>query len=187
MKRVALFLCFGLATSASAQDSSFSQLRVRASVLRMPMAGHLEDDWRAGTGAQVELASYVGASVIAFGIGHVGFDPLTGRPAFAETLIGLSWTHPVVRGRAGLDLGARLTDVRMDFDDPSLVGGLRNEEEQLFSVVARGHATVGRGFSAFAEASGGVLMLSTRTPVVTVAVGLQHGGTMPGWLRGFLR
>ena len=153
----------------------------------MPVSGHIEEDWRAGTGAQVELASNVGANEIAFGIGHVGFDPLTGRPAFAETLIGLSWMHPVIRGAAGLDVGARLTDVRMDFDDPALVGGLRNEEEQLISVVGRGRARLGRGFSAFAEGSAGVLMLSTRTPVVTIAVGLEHGNAMPRWLQGFLR
>ena len=83
--------------------------------------------------------------------------------------------------------GARLTDVRMDFDDPSMVAGLRTEEEVMLSVVGRMRVSLGRGFSAFAEGSYGRLMLSTRTPIATAAVGMEHGLPMPGWLAGILR
>jgi hypothetical protein len=187
MKRVAcLFLC--AATAASAQDSSFSVIRVRAAALRLPEVGRLAEDWRPRTGAQLDVASTVGRSEVAFSVGHVAFDALTGKPPFGETLISLAWTTPIAGWRAvGLDAGARLTDVRMDFDDPALVGGLRNEEEQLLSVLARGRLRAGRNYSAFVEVAYGALMTSTRSPTAALAVGLQREGAMPNWLRAFLR
>jgi hypothetical protein len=187
MKRLALLFLLG-ATAAAAQDSSFSTIRVRASLLRLPVVGHIGDDWRAKTGAQVDLASDVGAGELALGVGHVGFEPTTGHPAFTETLISLAWTRSILEHRAlGLQAGARLTDVRMDFDDPALVAGLQTEEEQLISSLVRGRLSLGHRFSGFAEATYGVFMTSTRTATATVAVGIQRDGTMPGWLRGFLR
>jgi hypothetical protein len=187
MRRMVL-LAMLVAASASAQDSSFTAFRVRGSMLRLPVIGHISDDWRAKTGAQLDLASNVGASEIAVSVGRVGFDPISGKPPFTGTLISLAWTRAIVQHRAlGFEAGIRLTDVRMDFDDPAMVAGLRTEEEQLLSGVARGRIMVGRGYSGFVETSYGALMTSTRTPAVTFGVGLQRDGSMPGWLRDLLR
>ena len=187
MRRAALLLLFASA-SAAAQDSSFTALRVRASVLRLPAVGAIRDDWRPKTGAQVDIASNVGRNEIGLAVGHVGFEPITGKPAFTETMFSLGWTRPILAARGvALSVGARLTDVRMDFDDPALVGGLRTEEEQLLAAMARGRLLLGRGYSGFAEGSYGVLMTSTRTPTVTLAIGVERDGAMPRWLRDFLR
>lgn len=187
MKRVVILLVLA-AASASAQDSSFSVIRVRAGLLRLPVIGEIRNDWSAGTGGQVGIASNVGASEIGLTVGHIGFDATTGKPPFTETMFSLAWTRPLIqRASIGFDAGARLTDVRMDFDDPSLVGGLRTEEEQLLSALARGRLSLGRKFSGFVEATYGVLMTSTRTPTVSLIVGIQRDGAMPGWLRDFLR
>ena len=187
MKRgVILILLF--AATVRAQDTSFSRLAVRASVFRAPVTGHLADDWKPGTGAQIEVASNVSRSNIALAIGHVGFDPTTGKPPFTGTFVSLGWTAPLVRRPvASIEAGARLTDVRMHFDDPAFVAGLRTEEEVMLSVVTRGSVRLGRGFSALAEASYGVLMLSTRTPMAMVAVGVARETAMPAWLIGILR
>ena len=187
MKRmVVLILC--AATSASAQDSSFSALRLQAAVLRLPVIGEMRHDWRVRTGGQIGVASNVGAGEIGLTVGHIGFDATTGKPPFTETMFSLGWTRALMRaGPIGFDAGARLTDVRMDFDDPSLVGGLRTEEEQLISAIARSRLSLGRKFSGFVEATYGVLMTSTRTPTVSLALGIQRAGVMPAWLRDFLR
>jgi hypothetical protein len=103
-------------------------------------------------------------------------------------LISLGWARPILRsGRLTFDAGARLTDVRMNFDDPAMVAGLRNEEEQLISALGRARLSLGAGFSGFVETTYGVLMTSTRSPTSTLAVGLMRDGRMPGWLRDFLR
>lgn len=187
MRFVAALVLFA-ATSAAAQDSAFTRLKLRASALRLPVVGHIADDWRPKTGAQVELASNVGRGEIALAVGRVAFDALNGKPPFRETLISLGWTGVVLqRGRFGVHAGARLTDVRMHFDDPAMVAGLRNEEEQLISALARGRLAIGGKFSAFAETSYGMLMTSTRSPTVSVAIGIERDGAMPGWLRDILR
>lgn len=187
MRRSLLLLVFA-ATTASAQDSSFSVLRLRAGLLRLPVIGEIRNDWNPGTGGQVGVASNVGASEIDLTVGHIGFDATTGRPPFSETMFSLAWMRPVMqRAWLAFDAGARLTDVRMDFDDPSLVGGLRTEEEQLLSALARGRLSLGRNYSAFVETTYGVLMTSTRTPTVSLTLGIQRHGAMPRWLRDFLR
>lgn len=188
MKRYALVAVACVATTAAAQDTSFAHLRVRGGALRLPSIGHIADDWRAGTGIQLDVASNVGPGELAIGVSRVAFTPTTGRPPFTETAFSLAWTRPIARGvRGGFDGGARLSDVRMDFDDPSLVGGLRTEEEVMLAVVGRADGSVGRGFSVFVEGAYGAFMLSTRTPTVAVAAGVQHGAPMPGWLRRILR
>jgi hypothetical protein len=187
MKRAMLFTLLFAAT-AGAQDSSFSRISFRASALRLPVTGYVSDDWKAGMGAQVEVASNVSSSEIALAVGHVGFDPKTAKPPFTETFFSLAWTAPVLcRGASRLHAGVRLTDVRMNFDDPAFIRPLRVEEETMLSAVARGSFGLGRGFSAVAEASFGFMMLSTRTPMGIVALGIQRDAAMPGWLRGILR
>jgi hypothetical protein len=184
----ALMLLVLLGATARAQDSSFCSLRLRASAVRVPVIGHIGDDWRARTGAQLEIGSNVGAGELSLAAARIAFEPTTGQPPFTETIFSLSWLRPVAfAGRGELAVGGRLSDVRMDFDDPALVAGLRTEEEVLLSLVARGRLGVGRGFSAFVETAAGALMLSTRTPTVSVAVGLEHGIPSPNWLRDFLR
>ena len=189
MKRLVLLLMlFLVGGPAYGQDSSFSVLRLRGGLLRLPEIGHIGEDWTAATGAQVDVATNAGRSEVALGVGRIGFDPTTGKPRFKETLISLSWSLPVVsRSTFGLVGGARLTDIRMDFDDLSVVGGLRNEEEQLISALARFRMSLAWRFSGFVETSYGVLMTSTRTPTMSLVVGLQRDGTMPNWLRQFLR
>jgi hypothetical protein len=184
----AALLMLMLATTAAAQDSSFSRLRLRAAAFRLPIIRHIADDWSAGTGAHAEIASNVSRSDIGLAVSRIAFEPTTGHPPFTETFVSLGWTMPVARrGRAGIDAGARLTDVRMSFDDPAFVEGLRHEEEVLVSGLVRGRAAVGRGFGAFVEGSFGVQMLSTRTPMAMIAFGIERDGAMPGWLRGVLR
>ncbi len=182
-------VCLLLVTAtASAQDSSFSRLRVRASALRLPVTGHIGDDWRATTGFQADVASNVGAGELALSAARVRFDPISATPAFTGTMFSLAWTRPLFTRRRGtVDLGARLSDMRMDFDDPAIVGGLRTEEEVLISGVGRGRVALGRGFSGFLEGSYGLFLLSTQTPVATLAAGLEHGVPMPDWLRNILR
>ena len=181
-------LLVSIAATASAQDSSFTHLLVRGSALRLPSTGPIGDYWRPGTGVQLEIGSNVGAGELALAVARVSFDPKATTPAFTETIFSLAWTRPIAAvARASFAGGARLSDVRMDFDDPSIVGGLRTEEEVLISAVGRGHVLLGRGFSGFLEGSYGLFMLSTRTPTATVAVGLAHGLPMPGWLRTILR
>jgi hypothetical protein len=187
MRLVAVLLIIG-ATSASAQDSSFSVLRLRAGLLRLPVTGDIRPDWRPRTGGQLDVASNVGASEISLAASHLAFESTTGKPPFTETMFSLAWTRPVVRrGSFGVAAGARLTDVRMDFDDPSLVGGLRTEEEQLISALGRAGFTLGGNYSGFVETTYGVLMTSTRTPTATCVVGVERAGAMPRWLRDFLR
>jgi hypothetical protein len=186
--RRALILLVLATTTAAAQDTSFNRLYLRGSVVRLPIIGHIGDDWRAQTGAQLEIGSNVGSGELSLSVARIAFVPTTGKPAFTETIFSLAWLRPVLSApRGDLSVGGRLSDVRMDFDDPTLVEGLRTEEEVLLSVVARGRLGVARGFSAFVETAGGVFMLSTRTPTVSVAVGIEHGISSPKWLRDLLR
>jgi hypothetical protein len=185
--RAILLVCC-LAATASAQDTSFSRLRLRGGALMPVSTGRIGNDWNAKLGAQVEAASNVGRSEIAFGVAHLGFEPTASTPSFTETLFLLSWTAPVwTSSRAGFYAGARVTDIRMDFDDPSLVGGLTTEEETMLAAVARARLGVAKRFSGFAEASYGVALHSTRTPMWFVTIGLERNVAMPRWLRDVLR
>src|SRR4051812_2843209 len=176
------------ATSLAAQDTSFSRLHVRAGAMRLPVTGHIADDWQAGTGAQVEAGSNVGRGELALGLGRMGFESTTGKPAFSTMFFSLAWTGGLLRSqRMGVNVGVRLSDVFMNFNDLAQVIALRHEEEMMISAVGRGRVAIGRGFNAFAEATYGSFMLSTRTPVASVAVGIGREGAMPGWLRDFLR
>jgi hypothetical protein len=187
MRFVALALLLSAAT-ASAQDTSFSRLHLRVQAMRLPVTGHIADDWKAGTGARLEAGSNVGRGELALGLGHVSFDPTTGKPPFSMTFFSLAWTALAFQSpRVGLDAGARLSDVFMDIDDPAQVIGLRHEEDVMISVVGRGRVVIGRGFSAFAEGTYGSFMLSTRTPIASIGVGLGRDMTMPQWLSHVLR
>lgn len=186
--RLTLMLVLSAMATASAQDSSFSQLRLRGSVFRNPVIGHLADDWRAKTGGQVEIAANVARGELGLAVGHIGYVPTTGKPSFTGTLVTLAWMMPVVRAaRIELSAGARLTDLRMDFDDPSLVGGLRTEEEVMLGAIGRARLPIGHRFSAFVDGSYGVLMLDTKTPMVLVHAGIERTARTPGWLRGILQ
>jgi len=187
MKLVAAVLLF-TATVVSAQDTSFSRLHLRAGAMRLPVTGHIGDDWRPGTGAQAEAASNVGPGELALGFGRIGWEPTSGKPSFSTMFFSLAWTADVVRSsRAGMSVGARLSDVFMNFNDVAQVIGLRHEEEMMISAVGRGHLSIGRGFDAFAEATYGSFRLSTKTPLASVTLGVGRDMAMPGWLRGILR
>lgn len=174
--------------SASAQDSSFSRLHLRASGFSMPVTGHIADHWRPGLGGQLELATNVGRTDLAISLGRISFDPIAENPPFTEMLIAVGWTVRVLDGnRFAADAGVRLADVRFEFDDPAIVEGLQNEREKLASALGRAHLAVTRSYGVFAEASYGVLMLSTKTPVVVVAVGVERRGATPGWLIRLLK
>jgi hypothetical protein len=188
VKRLELVLLLMLASTAAAQDTSFSHLHLRVSALRNPEMGHLSEDWRARTGMEAELATNVGAGELGLRFGHIGYTPLTGKPAYSGTLFTLGWSMPVVtRSQLGVSVGPTLTDYRMDFDDPSVVGGLRTEEEVIVAGAARISGRVYRHWSVFAEASYGVLMLSTKTPMATINAGVGREMGTPEWLRKLLR
>lgn len=187
MKVLAVLMLAALA-AANAQDSSFSRLTLRGSVFKNPVAGHITDDWSPKTGAQLGAATNVGRSALELAVAHVGYRPTTGKPPFTATMFTLAWTSPeVALTRATLSGGVQLTDLRMDFDDPSLVGGLRTEEEVLAAVVGRVRLPLGRGFAAFVDGSWGMLMLSTKTPMVFVHAGVEQTMRMPGFLQTILR
>lgn len=187
MKLTFVFLVAATA-SASAQDSSFAELRLRGSLFRNPVVGQVSDDWRAKTGAQLELATNVGRGELGLAVGHLAYTPTTGKPAFTGTLFTLAWLMPVARvSRVELDAGVRLTDLRMDFDDPSLVWGLRTEEEVMLGVIGRARFPVGRRFSVFVDGSYGLLMLNTKTPMVLIHGGMERTMRTPDWLRDILR
>ena len=188
MKRAALVLVCCLAAQARAQDTSFSRLRLRGALLVPVSVGRVADNWKAKPGVQVEAASNVGTSELAFTVGHIAFEPIGTKPSFSETLLSLSWATPVWTGRrAGVYAGLRLTDIRMDFDDPTLVGGLTTEEETMLAAVGRAGFPVAGRFGGFAEVSYGAALHSTRTPMLLGAIGLERAVAMPGWLRGVLR
>jgi hypothetical protein len=188
MNRLGLLLVLSIASTAGAQDSAFTKLRVRVSALRNPETGHLSEDWRAKTGAEVEAATNVGRSELGLRFGHIGYTPLTGQPPYTATLFTLAWSVPVVtHSRAGVNAIARLTDYRMDFDDPSMVDGLRTEEEVMLAAAARVSGRVYQRWSIFAEASYGVLFLSTKTPMATMNAGVARELETPGWLRKLLQ
>ncbi len=177
-----------LAATAGAQDSSYSALRLRAAVVRNPIAGHITDDWNPGTGVSGEAATNVGKAELSLGFSHLGYDPKTGKPPYKATMFSLTATRQVIaRSRVSVDGGGRLTDYRMDFDDPTVGQGLETEEEVMLSAVGRGRLRVRRPWTLFGDVSYGVLMLGTKTHTVFVNAGVEYDGRMPDWLRNFLR
>jgi hypothetical protein len=176
-----------LAATAHAQDSSYSALRLRAALLRNPVAGHITDDWTPGTGFSGEAATNVGAAELSLGFLHLGYDPTTAKPPYKATMFSLTATRPVSAfSLISADVGARLTDYRMDFDDPTVGEGLKTEEEVMLSAVARGRFRVRRRWTVFGDVSYGVLMLGTKTQTVFVSGGAEYNARMPAWLRNFL-
>lgn len=174
--------------AAGAQDSSFSRLALRGSVFRNPVAGHIASDWSAKTGVQIAAATNVGRGGLELAVGHIGYRPTTGKPPFTGTMFTLAWTTPEVAvSRMTLSGGVRLTDLRMDFDDPSLVGGLRTEEEVMTGLLGRARIPLGWGFAGFVDGSWDLLMLSTKTPMVFVHAGVERTMRMPGFLQTILR
>jgi hypothetical protein len=187
MNRVILFLAF-IASAARAQDSAYSELRVRLSVFRNPVAGEIVNDWHPGTGGQIEVGTPLPRGELHAAVGHLAYTPTTGKPPYTATLFTIGWMAPkVAMARLSLAGGARLTDYRMDFDDPSLVGGLRTEEEVLLSGIGRASVPLGRRFAVFADVTYGVLMLGRRTPMLLVHGGVERVFTTPEWVRALLR
>jgi hypothetical protein len=188
MKTFLALLLLAAAATASAQDSAFSRMQLRGSILRNPVSGGIADDWKPGMGAQLDVGVNVGRGELAASAAHLGFEPKTGKPGFSGTLVSLSWTTRLVSiGRLTLEGGPRFTDLRMDFDDPSLVVGLRTEEEVMLGVVARARVPMRGRYNAFVEGSYGGLMLSTRTPMLFVNAGISATFGTPDWVRGILR
>lgn len=188
MRTAFVLLLTAFASTASAQDSSFTRMQVRGSLLRNPVSGHIADDWESRTGAQVDIGVNVGRGELAATVAHLGFEPLSGKPPFTGTLVSLGWTTPLLRaGRLTLEGGPRLTDLRMDFDDPSLVVGLRTEEEVMLGVVARARMPFRGRYGLFVEGSYGALILSTKTPMAFLNAGVAASFRTPGWIRGILR
>jgi hypothetical protein len=176
------------ASRAFAQDTAYSVLNVRLSAFRNPVAGAIRDDWRPGTGVQAEIGTPFAGGEMGLALGHLGYTPTSGKPAYKATLFTLSWLSAPLRvSRIRLSGGFRLTDYRMDFDDPALVAGLRTEEEVMPGAIARVTVPVARRFTVFADASYGLLMLGTRTPMLLVHLGAERGFSTPDWVRGILR
>ena len=188
MKATLVLMLGVLAASASAQDSSFSRLQLRGSILRNPASGYIANDWESRTGAQLDVGLDLGRGEVAATVAHLAFRPTSGKPPFTGTMVSLGWTTPVLHaGRLTLEGGPRLTDFRMDFDDPSLVVGLRTEEEVMLGVVGRARVPVRGRYSLFVEGSYGALMLSTNTPMLFVNAGIAASFRTPQWIRGILR
>lgn len=183
-----LWMLVAVSAPAVAQDTAFSELRLRGGVFRNPVSGFFSEDWRARTGFHAEAASNVGIGEVSLAVSRLGYTPTTAKPAFTGTHVSLGWTARALEtGSASMDVGARLAAFRMDFDDPAMVAGLRGERETLFDVIARGRYALGGRFSAYTHVSYGVLMLSRKTPLMLVSAGVEHATSMPGWLRDFLR
>jgi hypothetical protein len=177
-----------VASVASAQDSSFAALGFRGGLLRNPVAGHIADDWSPGTGVSGEAATNVGKAELSLGFSHLGYDPITGKPPYKATMFSLTAARSVIgRSRGTVSAGVRLTDYRMDFDDPLVGAGLKTEEEVMLSAVGRGSVQVRGPWKLFADASYGILMLGTKTHMVFISAGAEYDTRMPGWLRDFLK
>jgi hypothetical protein len=188
MKRLAAGILLFAAARAGAQDSSYTELRLRVSAFRNPVAGAISEDWKPGTGLQLEVGTPIALGELSLSIGTLGYAPLTGKPKFRATMFTLGWTRPIARvGRIDLSGGLRVSAYRMDFDDSTVVAGLRNEEETLIAVTGRGRVAIGRRSSLFIDGSFGVLMLGTRTRMALIHVGAERALTTPAWLLDVLR
>lgn len=188
MRILASVLLVCVTSAAMAQDSSFSRLRIRGSLFRNPVSGHISDDWNARTGIQAEVATNIGRSELGLSVGHLAYSPITGKPPFTGTIFTLAWTTPVVRAaRTEVSAGILMADLRMDFDDPSLVGGLNTEEEVIIGILGRGRFAFNERVAVFVDGSYGQLMLSTKTPMVLIHAGGEVSLRAPDWLRAVLR
>lgn len=178
-----------LAAPAGAQDSSaYSELRFRASALSNPVAGAITDDWRPMIGKQLEVATPLAVGAFGVAVGRVHYKPLTGHPQFKATFITLAWLSPEARiSRLHLSGGLRLTDYRMDFDDPTLNAGLRTEEEVMPGIIGHARLPLARRISLVADASYGLLLLGVHTRMVLLTAGAEYAVTTPGWLRDMMR
>jgi hypothetical protein len=180
-------LCF--AVRAGAQDSSaYRELRIRASLVSNPEAGAISSDWKPGVGKQIDVATPLAVGELAVSVGRIHYKPLTGKPSYAATVFTFAWLTPEVSvSRARLSAGLRLSDYRMDFDDPSLVGGLRTEEEVMPGVIAKGRLAIGRRVSLVGDASYAILMLGHHTRMTLLTAGAEYALPTPGWLRDIMR
>jgi hypothetical protein len=191
VKLFAALLC--VAARAGAQDSTaYAELRFRASALSNPVAGSraggITHDWHPLIGKQLEVATPLAVGEFGVAVGRVHYKPLTGKPQYKATFITLAWLSPEARvSRLRLSGGLRLTDYRMDFDDPTVDPGLRTEEEVMPGVIAHARLPVGRRVSLIADASYGLLMLGVHTRMVMLTAGAEYAVTTPAWLRDIMR
>jgi hypothetical protein len=186
--RAAILLLVIAAASGAQQTAPYSELRLRIGAVSNTSAGAIGDDWTAKTGFAFDVATPLSEGDLGLGLAHVGYTSSTGKPAYDATIFSLSWLSTEVgRGMARVSAGVRLSDYRMDFNDPSLVGGLRTEEEVMPAVLARGRLVLTSRWSLVADGSYGLLMLGHRTPMTFVSAGGQATVGTPGWLRDFLR
>jgi hypothetical protein len=187
MKRL-LMLLIGAAPLGAQDSTAYRELWFRASAIDNVHAGAIDRDWKPLIGKQVEVATPLSVGELGLAVGRIHYKPLTGHPAYKATLITLSWLTPeLVVWRARLAGGARFSDYRMDFDDPSVVSGLRTEEEVMPAVIVRGRIVASKRASVFADASYGVLMLGHRTRMVLLSGGAQYALPTPSWLQGIMR
>jgi hypothetical protein len=187
MKRF-LILLLGAAPLGAQDSTAYRELRFRASAVDNVHAGAIERDWQPLIGKQVEVAVPLAVGEVGMAVGRIHYKPLTGHPAYKATLITLSWLTPeLALWKARLAGGARFSDYRMDFDDPSMVSGLRTEEEVMPAAIIRGRIVASKRVSVFADASYGVLMLGHRTRMAFVSVGAQYALRNPSWLQGIMR
>jgi hypothetical protein len=178
-----------VAISAGAQDSAaYGELRLRASALSNPVAGAITDDWRPLIGKQLEVGTPIPVGEVAMMVGRVHYKPLTGKPAYKATFVTLAWFAPEISvTRLRLSGGVRLTDYMMNFDDPSMVAGLRTEEEVMPGVIGRARLRITRRVSLLADASYGRLLLGVHTNMVMLTAGAEYALPTLGWLRDALR
>jgi hypothetical protein len=186
------FVCIAAmccAIRAGAQDSSaYRELRIRGSLLGNPSSGPISNDWKPRIGKQIDVATPLAVGEFAVSVGRIHYKPLTGKPSFAATVFTFAWLTPELTvAKARLSAGLRLSDYRMDFDDPSLVGGLRTEEEVMPGVVAKGRLPIGRRISLVGDASYGILMLGHHTRMALMTAGAEYALPTPGWLRDIMR
>jgi hypothetical protein len=178
-----------IAAPVGAQDSTaYRELRLRASALSNPVAGTITDDWRPLIGKQLEVGTPLAVGEFSIAVGRVHYKPLTGKPSYKATFITLAWlSREAAVSRLRLSGGFRLTDYRMDFDDPTVDPGLRTEEEVMPAVIGRARLPMGRRLSVLADASYGLLMLGVHTPMVLLTAGVEYAVPTPGWLREIMR
>jgi hypothetical protein len=177
------------AAQANAQDSvAYRELRLRAGAVDNIHAGAISEDWQPRVGKQVEVGTPLPVGEMSMNVARIHYKPVTGKPAYKATFISMTWMLPLVRvSRAQLNGGLRLSDYRMDFDDPTVVSGLRTEEEVMPAAVTRARLAIAKRISLFGDASYGVLMLGHHTRMALLSAGAEYALTTPGWLRDIMR
>jgi hypothetical protein len=188
MKSAAIILAV-IAASASAQGvAPYSELRFRGSLVKNTSFGAISDNWSAKTGFTVDVGTPLTAGEVALGLSHIGYTSTTGQPDYKATVFSLSWLSPEYGHRiVKVSGGIRLSDYRMDFDDPNAGPGLKTEEEVMPGVIGRGRLALTPRFSLVADGAYGLLMVAHHTPMTFLSVGGQATVAAPGWLRDFLR